>query len=934
MGRIWAAGFLLRRLRAEIGVVALLVALLIVTSFLFAGAPRLFNLAADAALVHHLDLASAVDRDVELTAISFPPTGPSSLPAVDEFGSAELQSFPDSIRNLISQGHFSVTTPRFSIAGFHGFLSPRYQDGLESAIQVIAGRLPHATGDQLPHSRASRDQPPVEPGPPARIEIALSEATADQIHAGVGFSLTGMLDPGDPMLQGVVVRLVQAEFQVVGIFAVTDPAAEIWFGDHRLRQADVDSNDINPITFATALIGADAYPDLVAADLPVQLSWRYFVAPARLDVPQLATLLDDLKRLPTQIRDASFGEPARDALTLHTGLQRVIGTYLAERSVTEAVLSVAGIGPFALATGAIGMVAILLVLRRRGALELARSRGASGWLIIAAQLWEAVLLAGGAILIGLLLAVQFLPGRESSLSPALAVGTGLGAVLALVAATLPMARRRLGVTRRDDAAILPTSPRRLVLELTAVFLAVAGVLLLRQRGLVIGELRGGEIVRLDPFLAAVPVLASLAVGLIALRLYPLPIRGFGWLAARRRDLVPVLGMRKVGRRGASANLPLLVLLLTAAFATFASVLLASIEHGMVNVAWSEVGADYRIELSGLGDAGLDPGIVEGVESVAPAYVDPAVTFADAPGRYTFLTLMAVDLDAYLPVTAGTPIAIRWPPGLSTVSDPATTLGTPEQPIPAIVSRRLPPGSGLLSLGSTFTVRVGGRDLACVVIERRGAFPGVQAETPFVVLSLEVLQAARSAAPPPPNVLLIRGGAGAEAGLAAALRDRSPTSTLVSRYGRYAQMRAAPLVAMLTGGFQIALLAAVAYAALAIIGALALSAPRRRQDLAFLRTLGLNTRQALGLTVLEHGPPVLLALVPGVALGIWIATLLTPGLGLGVFIGSTDAVDIQVAWSEIALIGAALGLTVTIGVAATIRLAPRAQAVDALRLGGD
>ena len=47
MGSVWAAGFLLRRLRAEVGVVALLVALVALTSFLFAGAPRLFNLVAD-----------------------------------------------------------------------------------------------------------------------------------------------------------------------------------------------------------------------------------------------------------------------------------------------------------------------------------------------------------------------------------------------------------------------------------------------------------------------------------------------------------------------------------------------------------------------------------------------------------------------------------------------------------------------------------------------------------------------------------------------------------------------------------------------------------------------------------------------------------------------------------------------------------------------
>ena len=60
-------------------------------------------------------------------------------------------------------------------------------------------------------------------------------------------------------------------------------------------------------------------------------------------------------------------------------------------------------------------------------------------------------------------------------------------------------------------------------------------------------------------------------GIVLLRVYPFPIRAGGWLAARRRDLVPVLGLRNVGRHSAAVALPLLVLMLTAAFTAFASV---------------------------------------------------------------------------------------------------------------------------------------------------------------------------------------------------------------------------------------------------------------------------------------------------------------------------------------------------------------------------
>lgn len=50
MGTVMAAAMLLRRLRAEIGIVLLLFVLLAATSFLVAAAPRQFNVVSDAAV--------------------------------------------------------------------------------------------------------------------------------------------------------------------------------------------------------------------------------------------------------------------------------------------------------------------------------------------------------------------------------------------------------------------------------------------------------------------------------------------------------------------------------------------------------------------------------------------------------------------------------------------------------------------------------------------------------------------------------------------------------------------------------------------------------------------------------------------------------------------------------------------------------------------
>lgn len=933
MRSIWAAGFLLRRLRSEVGVVALLLALVGLTAFLFAGAPRLFNLVADAALVDQLRSAPAVDRGIQLSSTTVSPGD--AVATLDDIGEEYLRAFPPSIGELIGERRLSTTSARFEVPEpprYPTFVSLRYQDGLDEAITLVAGRLPASNGEPLPVATLEFGVEPAPlPATPPRVEIAISEATAAEIGADVGTTMEATLDGADPMLRSFVLRLIDVEIKVVGIFSIDDPDADVWFADHRLQRPDIRGSDENPIAYATGLVAAEAYADLTTSGLPFQLAWRYFPDPERVDVGQLEAVVPDLERIQSMNADATFGGFLGGPLLLRTGLLAIIERYLAERSAAEAVLSVAAIGPFALAVGAVAMLAIMLVVRRRASLDLARGRGASGLLLLAAQLWEAGLLAGGAALLGLLLAVAIVPGRASSLSPPLAVAVAVAAVGALVLATLPTVRRHLGRVGREDAAVLPSSPRRLVLELTGVGLAVAGVLLLQQRGLVIGDRAAGDVVRLDPFLAAVPVLAGLAMGVVAMRLYPLPIRAFSWLAARRRDLVPVLGLRNVGRHASAANLPLLVLMLTAAFGAFASVVLSSIDHGQVGAAWAEVGADYRIELESGTGGKVDLTEVEGVEGVASAFLDPAATFADSPSQRSQVALDAVDARAYEQLAAGSPIAISFPPGFSDRPDKAGELGSPGAPLPAIVSRRLPSGSGALPQGDTFTVEVGIHTLNFTVVDRRESFPGVRPGSAFVIVSLELLQQAQPDAPLTPTVVFVDGPPGIGEQLSAA---SGGSSKVISRYDRYVALREAPLVAMVTGGFQIALLAAVFYAGLAIVAALTLTASRRSQDLAFLRTLGLSGRQALGLTVLEQGPPVVLALIPGIALGIWIAVLLATGLGLSAFVGGEGAIPILVNWRELALVGGALVIMVTIAGAASTWLARRAQAVDALRLGGD
>jgi putative ABC transport system permease protein len=151
----------------------------------------------------------------------------------------------------------------------------------------------------------------------------------------------------------------------------------------------------------------------------------------------------------------------------------------------------------------------------------------------------------------------------------------LGIVLAtgaiLAAAAIGAARSGLAARGREELAVTAVSPRRLAVEAAVVVSSLVGIYLLRRRGL--ADANG-----FDPYLAAVPLLLGLAAGIVAVRLYPLPVRFLAAAAARRRDLVPALALRRVARQPGVNAAPLLVLLLGVSVSVFAAVMAATLSH--------------------------------------------------------------------------------------------------------------------------------------------------------------------------------------------------------------------------------------------------------------------------------------------------------------------------------------------------------------------
>ena len=944
-----AAGLLLRRLRNERGIAALLFVVVAATCFLFAAAPRMFNEASDGGLRAVVRAATPVQRNVTLAEVATSTThiGP-SVAAVRAEGDRLAGQLPPALTALIAERSVRITSLLFAVTqppSYETSIALRYQDGLAQASRLVAGRWPVSTGAVLPapHWYTGTSGAGSSTQAPVRFEVAVSAAAAADTGLAVGDRLAVTLDTSDPMLSSAYLRIVPTELDVVGLFEPLDPASAYWTADGSLLYAKQVGTETHPSAQVTAAISADAYPGLAASGLPLHDEWQLAIDPQRLNAGQLDELRAELLRPPFWA-GSELGLP--DTPVMRTGLPAILDAYATMRNRSASLLTLAAIGPLALAGAVLAMLAILAVTRRRAGEALARGRGASGAQVLAIELFEGVLVAGLAGAAGLLAAVLAVPARASALSPLLVLAIGGGTVVLLAGTSWMLAWRPLDGADGDAPRTRRAAPRRLVLELTIVFIAVAGAVLIRERGLAVPEGGGsttviataGSATAVNPLLSAIPLLCGLAAGIVAVRLYPLPVRALGWLASRRRDLVPVLGLRSIGRHRTAASLALLVLMMTAASGAFASVVATSIARGQVVASYRDVGADYRIERTGTGalDTSLSTTAIAGVEAAAPGIEEASAPFSSQVSQRASISVVVIDPQAYATVVAGSADEPSWPAGFlleapasSASGTTAAAPGSAANPIPAILSRRVPDQTVSLAPGATFHMTVLGHDLVFRLVEQRAAFPGI-GDVPFALVPLGWVRAATDAPDLPPTVLWVRAGPAAQASLAAAV-EAAGSTRLVSRYDALASLRDAPLAAATATGFDLALVVVAVFMAIAIVGTVILSAARRNQDLAYLRTLGVTARQALLLTLIEQAPPVLIALVPGLALGVGVAELLEPGLGLAVFEG-IEGLPLAVDPASLVALGAALLALVAAAVVAGTWLSLSVRAADALRIG--
>jgi putative ABC transport system permease protein len=854
-----------RRLRLDPGSALALAALVAATCFVFAAAPRLFNAYADDGLRHTVSAApisASAPRVLESTRV---PAGPASDPfaAVDaRAGRVQHAVLPPLLDTLVEGRSAVVSSPAYvqsPNAGLVRSISLTIPgQGVEQHLEFVAGRFPRATGRTVSTviDRVARRP---RTGTVPLLEVALSNETAEQLEVHVGQRLVAQPDWQQALVRRVPVREQRpVVIEVVGIFHVEDPTAPYWFGDTTLDRPNLafTPNLDTKTVFARALLAAGQYPLLLRATRPLPLAYeyRYPLDDARID----AGLLPDLEAATAQIgtRYANAGPLDR---RVSLGLGPVLDRFRAASSQARTLLAVAALGLLVCALANLGLLGAYAYERHRAEIAVARVRGASPAQILGAQAAEGAAIAIPAGLLGWGVAVLTVDARSSPLSAWLTAAVVAGTVALLVASVAGIARRRLGAPEPPAPALAPRG--RLALEALVAGAALAGVFLVRRRGL---EGSGfGASGRFDPYLAAVPVLLGIACGIAVLRLYPLPLAAAARAARRTRGLALQFGLTRAARQTEAAAIPVVVIVVAVGLAAFAATMASTIRNGQDATGWRAVGADIRVDAPD--GKTLPPSLVRRLAAdgtVARAYVQDADLAAGSDA-----ILLALDAPAYEALIAGTPADVRVRGALETPS-----------PIPSLVSALV---SNDWPTGGNFQIALPNQTINFLRVAGRASLPGVPHGTPFAVVSLEALRAAGGQAPV--NRLYVAHVDPAT--VRRAVEELAPGASISARAAVARSLRASPLVAGAMRGFDRAVLVATAFAAIALALLVLIAARARARDLALVRTMGASAGELLALSIVELTPLVALALVLGSVLGIALPYLLEPGLDLAFFTGS-------------------------------------------------
>jgi putative ABC transport system permease protein len=672
--------------------------------------------------------------------------------------------------------------------------------------------------------------------------------------------------------------------RVTGLVKPVNPAASFWVYDPTVAAPTV----VQGGWVGGALIGPGELAAFPAA-YPQRLlgvAWSFPLDTSALTAaqePAMVAAMTTVAGGPAGSEAVSVsGAPLASAPTLYPSGLDTLTTFQAGQAAAGAIDALLTDGLFAVALILLLACALVVADAYDAEVSLILARGGSTRQAALRILGRSALAAGPAIVAGIVAGLAVTPGggpADAWLIAAVVV-TALGAP-PLITVWRHRGSRALATGQRDDLVIPRRSRRRLVAEATVLIAIVGAVAALRVRGT--SPTSSG-----DPYVSSAPVLVAVAAGLIAARVYPVPLRMLLRVTSPRRAPVGFLGIARAARSRSAALLPGLALVVALAVIALGGTLRAAVSQGQVAASWQQVGADAVIRTGGSRqEAG--PAAQRAIRAV-PGVTHTAAVYAVAPGDPQDANLLTgpansltagvliVNPQQYARLTAATPFP-AFPAGLLTrhgTSRAVPVIASPE------VAAALRKGASQLAFGSSqLTVRL------AATMTHTAALPG---GGPFVILPSWVQPRLKAAAPP--NVLLLTGSGINTHDLRAVLARALPASVLTSRQAVLTAKTQLPTVQSASTAFELCVLAALALSVGAVLLGLLLSGRDRTRVAAWLGALGMTGRQARRLAMLDALPLVLIAVLGAEVAALVLTQLVAPALDLSVFTGSSAAVPVR------------------------------------------
>ncbi|WP_406450261.1 hypothetical protein OH768_04550 [Streptomyces sp. NBC_01622] len=925
--------------RGDLPLLACLAALVLALTALCAWAPAFAGGQEDRALRQRVDAAQSEAPLISLS--TTPEVFNTQPPAVDM---ATLLGAGPTLTQQLGGGaarHLAFTGGGSYDYDQASLLSPRPPGPANTSTQLTVSHLPSARAHlRYVSGHAPADRTPLATAP----QIGLSQTTARALGVRVGSRLTLEF----AKTPGVQNAPPQAQLLVSGVYRTTAATDGFWTGRESLDQPSrhPEERSAGTVLAVRGLVGLDAADLLAGAGVGgPRVTWQLRADLSGAALGRARALTGPLSHYSADLSAALC--QGVDPITGDTGCQvggQTTGPLLLTDFLTPmlaafteqdrqarslATFAVDALAAVALATAA---VAVRLLLRRRQAhLRLQRARGASTARLVllrCAVAWPVVLTAallGWAA--GRALAPAGTSGSPQPVPAALAT--------AVVALTVPLMTwlavrepRRPGRLRRSRRKTVVG--RRLVLELTVLLTAAAGVVALRSQGP-------------DGILGTVPVLVALAVVLLLLRICPLVLRLVLRQARRGRGTVGFVGAARAAHDAPATGLALFVLVLTLGTAVFGGLVHRTIDEGLTTGAAWTTGADASATVSGTAaSAGTT---APGAATTGIRTAVQRLRILDLAGQadgaaIPQVAVITVDPRRLAAVAPKSPLAEALLSGLAGTGADAST------PLPSLLSPGL--RARERTGGFTTTVVTPGQPPVDLALKPVGTLTAAQLDDPLLgpvtaqlpagtPLLITTADADRLLPQQPSGstVLLLKGDtpAGTEPAAlrSAAARALGPPARIRVRSETLNTLRADGLTRGLGTIYTVTSILAALTGLLALALELTLTSDERSRTTSFLRTLGLGGREAGALHFLQLLPLAVASAAGGTLLGLLEPRLMAGTLDLRQFTGGPAQPALRTDYSlTLALVAGVSALIVTAAATETV-LARRRRLGAVLRL---